>query len=312
MVQTALKPLSKREESDVGADDAERDGVLKRFKLWLRANLRGRNHDNSLKEALEEVLEEHEEEGEQLPHEEQNMLKNVLVFGDLAVKDIMTPRTDIKAVEYNISLEELKEHIIQYRHTRVPVYNDTLDNVKGFIHIKDMVPLLASGSPFNMALILRDLLFVPPSMKLISLLFKMRVAGVHMAIVIDEYGGTDGLITLEDLFEEIVGEIQDEHDEEDQEDKLAWTAQGTCDVDARELIENIEPQLGLKLRAEEDAEYDTLGGLIFHQLGRVPAKAEAIIHKSGARFEILAANARRIEKVRIYAPTKEEAESVSK
>jgi len=286
--------------------DAERDGLLKRFKAWLRVNLRDKPLDNSsLKEALEEVLEEHEEGGGQLPQQEQNMLKNVLEFGDLAVKDIMTPRPDIKAVEYSITLPALKEHIGQHRHTRVPVYNDTLDNIKGFVHLKDLVPLLSGEHPFNMALILRDIVFVPPSMKLINLLFKMRVSGVHMAIVIDEYGGTDGLVTLEDLFEQIVGEIQDEHDEEEREAALAWSPQGTCDVDARTPIETLEPELGLQLLPEhEETEYDTLGGLIFHQLGRVPAKAETMVHASGARFEILAADPRRIQKIRIYAPGK--------
>src|SRR5262249_15860320 len=155
------------------------------------------------------------------------MLRNVLTFSDHSVKDIMTPRTDIKAVEYNVTLDELKSHITQHRHTRIPVYNDTLDNVKGFIHIKDREPLLYGDSPFNMALILRDVIFVAPSMKLIALLVKMRDAGVHMALVVDEYGGTDGLVTLEDLFEEIVGEIQDEHDEDEGQDiVLAWGPQG--------------------------------------------------------------------------------------
>ncbi len=308
MAQASLKtnkPIVPEENDKPRLIDSDRDGLLKRFKSWLRMNLRDRSHDNSLKEALEEVLEEHEEEGEQLPREEQDMLKNVLSFGELAVKDIMTPRSDIKAVEYNISLDDLKADITQHRHTRIPVYNDTLDNIKGFVHIKDLVPLLSGDSPFNMALILREMVFVPPSMKLISLLVKMRVAGVHMAIVIDEYGGTDGLITLEDLFEKIVGEIQDEHDEDEQDGELSWTTQGTCDVDARTLIKKLEPELKLSFLPEgEDASYDTLGGLIFHQLGRVPEKSEMIEHASGARFEILDADPRRIHKVRIYAPVK--------
>jgi CBS domain containing-hemolysin-like protein len=232
------------------------------------------------------------------------MLKNMLSFSDLAVKDIMTPRTEIKAVEYNTTLEELKAHITLHRHTRVPVYNDTLDNVKGFIHIKDLVPLLSGASPFNMALILRDILFVPPSMKLINLLVKMRGAGVHVAMVVDEYGGTDGLVTLEDLFEEIVGDIQDEHDEdEEQEALLAWNAQGYCDVDARMPVEKLEQQLGIRLApVQQVSDYDTLGGLIFYQIGRVPARGEVIAHEGGARFEILSADLRRIHRIRIYRP----------
>jgi CBS domain containing-hemolysin-like protein len=164
------------------------------------------------------------------------------------------------------------------------------------------VPLLSGDSPFNMALILRDLLFVPPSMKLINLLMKMRDAGVHMAIVVDEYGGTDGLVTLEDLFEEIVGDIQDEHDEdEDHELQLSWLPQGYCDVDARIPVEKLE-SLNLKLLPAENADYDSLGGLIFYQIGRIPARGEVIAHESGARFEILSADLRRIHRIRIYRP----------
>ena len=124
--------------------------------------------------------------------------------------------------------------------------------MKGFIHIKDLVPLLSEGSPFNMALILRDILFVPPSMQLVNLLVKMRSAGVHMAMVVDEYGGTDGLVTLEDLFEKIVGDIQDEHDEDEaREDNLAWTAHDTCEVDARIPVDKLQSELGLALGADE-------------------------------------------------------------
>jgi CBS domain containing-hemolysin-like protein len=306
MAQPSVKPKLEEALKPAVESESEQAGLLKRFKGWLRVNLRGRHHDNSLKEALEEVLEEHEEDGEQLPDEEQNMLKNVLEFGDLTVRDIMTPRTDIKAVEYNIGLDELKAHISQHRHTRIPVFNDTLDNVKGFVHIKDLVPLLSGDTPFNMALILRDILFVPPSMKLINLLVDMRKAGVHMAIVVDEYGGTDGLATLEDLFEEIVGDIQDEHDEEE-ENALNWTSQGVCDVDARIPIERLEAELALPLKSVSgETQFDTLGGLIFHQLGRVPGRHEIITHVSGAKFEILAADPRRIQRVRIYAPVKTE------
>ena len=289
-----------QEAASASNTETEGDSITKKFRLWLRANLRGKNHDNSLKEALEEVLEEHEDDDDVMPQEEQEMLKKVLGFGELTVKDIMIPRTDIKAVEYNATLEELKQHLVEYRHTRVPVYNDTLDNIKGFVHIKDLVPLLSSNLPFNMALVLRDVLFVPPSMKLTKLLLQMRENGVHIAIVIDEYGGTDGLVTLEDVFEEIVGEIQDEHDEDEKESALVWNEQGSCDVDARVLIGRIESELGINIESTEAAErdYDTLGGLIFYQLDRVPVSGEKISFNNVV-FEILEADPRRIQKVRI-------------
>lgn len=284
----------------VASNDTTNEGLLKRFKYWLRLNLRGKTNDNSLKEALEEVLEEHEEEGTEAPTEEQVMLKNVITFADRSVHEIMTPRTEIRGVEYNSTLQELNEHIIQYNLTRIPVYNDTLDNIKGFVHVKDLLPYLSNAVPFNIALVLRELLFVPPSMRLISLLVKMREAGVHMAIVIDEYGGTDGLVTLEDLFEEIVGEIQDEHDDEERKSALVWNAQNSCDLDATTRVEKLDEALGLSLMdGAVEHEYDTLGGLIFFMLDRVPLKGEKFEITSSLHCEILSADPRRIHRVRL-------------
>lgn len=292
MAQEQLKP----------SDENDDEGLVARFKSWLYDNLSGSRADNSLKEALEEVLEEHQEETKDLPEEEQNMLRKVINFGELNVSDIMIPRAEIKAVEYTSSLDDLKSHLIKYGHTRVPVYNDTMDNVKGFIHIKDLLPLLSEDEPFNMALILREVLFVPPSMKLTDLLVTMRASGMHIAMVVDEYGGTDGLVTLEDIFEEIVGDIQDEHDEdEDNEPKLVCTPQGYCDVDARIRIDKLEKELAIRFERKDDtADYDTLGGFLFYKLGHVPIAGETIQHGNSVRFEILSANPRLIRKVRIY------------
>ena len=293
MVQEPLKIVN---------TENEEESLVTRFKLWLRTNLGGKHPDSSLKEALEEVLEEHEEErGDELPEEEEKMIKKILNFGEIDVSDIMTPRSDIKAVEYTISFAELKMHLSQYFHTRVPVYNDTLDNIKGFIHTKDLVPILAGESEFNMAFVIRDMLFVPPSMKLIDLLVKMRAASIHIAIVVDEYGGTDGLVTLEDIFEEIVGEIQDEHDEDENRDVLTWTTEGYCDVDARIKIGRLEKELNIAFKnKEQHADYSTLGGFIFYKLGHVPTDGEVIEHDDKARFEIISADPRLIKQVRIY------------
>ena len=294
--------MAQQEDNKISSSETEDVGLFQRFRLWLGSAISGRNLDNSLKQSLKYVLEEHEEDGRKLPPEEQLMLNKVLDFGSLEVRDIMTPRTDIKAVEYTISLEDMRKHLIEYRHTRIPVYNDTLDNIKGFLHIKDLLPLM-SANEFNMALVLRELLFVPPSMMLTNLLVKMRDAGVHMAIVVDEYGGTDGLVTLEDIFEEIVGEIQDEHDEDELEEPLVWTEAGFCDLDARVIIERIEKELEINLSTEddEDADYDTLGGLIFYQTDHVPVSGEIIEYKD-IRFEILSADPRLIKQVRIFKP----------
>jgi magnesium and cobalt transporter len=270
---------------------------------WL-ARLFGHRPDTTLKEALEEAIEEHEEQAqESLAPEEKVMLHNVLAFGDTKVGDIMTPRTDITAVPQDITLEDFKSQLEEQRHTRIPVYEETLDQVLGFLHIKDLLPMLSGSMPFNLKAITRPVLFVPPSMRIIDLLVKMRHASTHMAIVVDEYGGTDGLITMEDLFEEIVGDINDEHDrDEEQQDKITRISDGVYEVGARITIEKMEKELGLNLVTEEkDDEFETLGGLIFFQLGRVPSKGESIPHPpSGVRFEIVDADPRRIRKVRIH------------
>jgi CBS domain containing-hemolysin-like protein len=268
---------------------------------WLRRVL-GPKQEATLKEVLEDVIEEHEEGSqERLAPEEKVMLHNVLSFSDIEVNDIMIQRTDIVAVPLDISQPELKAHIMEERHTRMPVYEGTLDHVRGFIHVKDLLPMFSGDKPYSVTSVMRNLLFVPPSMRIIDLLIKMRHAGSHMAIVVDEYGGTDGLVTMEDLFEEIVGDIQDEHDEaEEPEDKITRISDSVYEVSARIRIEKLEKRLGLNLVTEEkENEFETLGGLIFFQIGRVPAKGEIIPHVSGIRFEIYDADPRRIHKVRI-------------
>jgi len=277
-----------------------RPSLWETFRAWLR-RVAVYRQDASLKETLEEVIEEHEEQTEPLPIEEKRMLYNVLAIGDITVRDIMTPRADIAAVANELTLPALKSHILRHRHTRVPVYKNTFDHMLGFIHVKDLLPMLSGDMGFELKALLRDLLFVPPSMKILDLLVKMRKSGIHMAIVVDEHGGTDGLVTFEDLFEEIVGDIQDEHDAKDEEEAIHRAADRVFEVSSRIQIETLEQQLGLNLVTEEKSdEFDTLGGLIFFQLGRVPAKGEIIPHVSGIKFEILEADARRIHKVRIH------------
>lgn len=271
-------------------------GVCDYFRGWFASK-----QDASLKEALEEVIEEHEEHThEQLPLEERRILRNVLSFGDIKVSDIMTPRSDITAVPMDIDMEGLKNHIIRHRHTRIPVYKDTLDQMQGFIHVKDLLPMLASDIGFEIKAMLRHLLFVPPSMRVIDLLAKMRKSGIHMAVVVDEHGGTDGLVTLVDMFREIVGDIQGEHALDDEDNAIVRISDKIYEVSARIGIDRLEQALGLNLVTEEKAgEFDTLGGFIFFQLGRVPSKGEVVPHVGGARFEIVDADPRRIHKVRI-------------
>lgn len=255
------------------------------------------NKESSFKEAIEEALEEHEEHHSDGNDEEKNLFQNLLKFSELKAKDIMIPRTDIKGIEYTNSLDELKKVLMENEHTRIPVYKETLDNVVGFLHLKDLVSYLGSTKKeFSINKVLRKIMVIPPSKKVIDILLNMRMERVHMAIVVDEYGGTDGLITLEDIFEEIVGDIQDEHDEEEETYNLLWVSEGVWEADARVEVEQLEEAIGYSLRQEED--FETIGGLIFSIAGHVPERGEKIT-SDGLVFEILEAKPRCIKKVKI-------------
>ncbi|MBN8543208.1 MAG: HlyC/CorC family transporter [Alphaproteobacteria bacterium] len=264
---------------------------------WFRHKVVGRA-ENTLKEALEEVLEENSPEMQSISEAEKNLLKNMIHFGELTVHDIMVPRTQILALPKQTSLAELKTHIISIGHTRIPVYAESLDQIEGFIHVKDLFPFVAGAKPFDIAMVMREILFVPPSMKIVDLLVRMRMSGCHIAIVIDEYGGTDGLVTMEDLFEELVGEIQDEHDEDHEELMVEWVGGNIVEVDARVPIIQLEETLNESFRKEGD-EVDTVGGLVFSALGRVPIKGEVLHIHPNFKCEIIAADPRRIRRLRI-------------
>jgi CBS domain containing-hemolysin-like protein len=237
---------------------------------------------------------------------ERKMLVNLLSFGELRVDDVMVPRADIVAVEIGTPLSELAAIFRDAQHSRLPIYRETLDDPVGMVHIKDVLALLvpAAGEPQAGENVLqrlrRDTLFVPPSMRVMDLLIKMQKSRIHMALVIDEYGGTDGLVTIEDLIEEIVGDIEDEHDVEETA-LIAARPDGGFDVNGRIPIEDLEQVLGhsLALPGQEE-EIDTLGGLVFSLVGRVPLRGELISHPGGFEFEILDADPRRVKKVRVH------------
>ncbi len=266
---------------------------------WFREQLGTRN-EGSLKEMIEEALEDVAGESTDISAEEKSLLKNLINFGELSAYDIMIPRSDIMGVHRGVSLAELKQHVITIGHTRVPVYDESLDSIEGFIHVKDLFPHIVSGAPFDISQVIREILFVPPSMRIVDLLLKMRVSGCHIAIVVDEFGGTDGLVTMEDLFEEIVGEIQDEHDGHESEPTMRWLGDHVVEADARTPIEKLEHALAEKLCEEAVGEdIDTLGGLIFSQLGRIPVRGEVLMFKPTLKAEILQADPRRIRLVRV-------------
>jgi len=282
------------------------------FGGWLK-KIFSSGGDATLRESLEDVIEHHDSGEEEFSDEEKSMLFNILDFGDARVETVMVPRADIKAVEETISIGDLMQVFKKADHSRLPVYGETLDDPKGMVHIKDLMGMIVKHSkrktsidsavfdkPLNKTNIMRDLLYVPPSMHAVDLLVKMQATRLHMACVIDEYGGTDGLVTIEDLVEEIVGEIEDEHDS-NSGPHIHEQKDGSFIADARLPIEELEALTGIDfLPEEEDEEVETLGGLVFSEEGRVPVRGELIKHKSGIVFEILQADPRRIKKLRIH------------
>lgn len=253
----------------------------------------------SLEDSVAELIEEHDPQGVHIDEESRMWLHNVLELSDSAVDSIKVPRSDIIAVPDSIVLEDLKKIVIEHEHTRMPVYHDTLDNVLGFVHIKDLIRYIGTDKPFDINAIIHKALFIAPSMKIADLLAKMRVSRVHMAIILDEFGGTDGLVTLEDLMEEIVGEINDEHDELEEEELQVLT-ESSLEASARLDIEKLEARLSTVLHDEAEDDFDTVGGLVVSLSGHVPEQGEIVVHEpSGIVFEVLEADPRRVKRVRV-------------
>jgi len=270
--------------------------------------------------------------------EEREMLLRILRFGALQVEDVMVPRADIIAVDENQPIRELLKTFGAAGVSRVPLYRETLDDARGMVHVKDVLrwmmgdalgrrasegqQLRASAKPpaaadrapapdlsrvdlstsIVSAKLRRPMIFVPPSMPAANLLLRMQSTHTHMALVVDEYGGTDGLVTIEDLVEQIVGDIEDEHDEAEAANIASDAKQGLITA-ARTPVRELEAYLGLKLlKPEDESEIDTLGGLIFSLVGRVPARGELIPHPAGIEFEVLDADRRRVKKLRVHLP----------
>ena len=266
---------------------------------WVRTLTGLGSRDATLRESLEEIFQEHEAADTPVDEQERTMLLNLLNFGELRVEDVMVPRADIIAVSETASLAEVVTAMSDAGHSRLPVYRETLDDVIGMIHVRDLLAFWHDEESFVATHVARAMPFVPPSMPIQNLLRQMRATKLHMALVIDEHGGIDGLVTIEDLVEEIVGEIEDEHDRA-VPPSISQRADGSFDADARLLIEELEPRLGIDLLpSERDEEIDTLGGLVIALAGRVPITGEVIGHEAGLDFEILDADPRRVRSVRI-------------
>ncbi len=287
------------------APDDKPVSLLKR----LGAFMRGDTTTAQIRESLEEVIEESDRHAKDLSAPERQMLSNLLKFGELKVSDVMIPRADIVAVEEDMKLPDFVALFRDVQHSRLPIYRETLDDPIGLVHIKDVIGF-ADAQPDgsfrwkagSVSQFKRDLLFVPPSMPLLDLLLKMQTAHTHLALVIDEYGGTDGLVSIEDIIEEIVGDIADEHDED--EKHVRKLEDGLYLADARVDLDDFREHTGIALAPEDaDQEVDTLGGLVVSLLGRVPQRGEIVTHPSGYEFEVLEADPRRVKRLRVRAPS---------
>jgi magnesium and cobalt transporter len=289
--------LETRTESGTGETEAsERPSGLRR---WLRQMRNGRNGSN-IRETFEELLEQHEERELPIDDRERALLEKVLTIGELTVNDVMVPRADIVAVERHVPVEEVVALMASEAHSRLPVYRATLDDAIGMVHIKDVLASSISEEKHTLSDIVRPVLYVAPSARVLDLLLQMRVARTHMALVVDEYGGICGLITIEDIVEQIVGEIEDEHDVEEGP-QLRALPDGSVRADARVTLEEFEAKVGPFLTPEErEEDIDTLGGLVFSLAGRVPIRGEIIRHEdSGIEFEIHEADPRRIRRINV-------------
>lgn len=280
--------------------------------IWrgLKALIFGPGADQSLRAQLEEAIDEHEDSSESesdssngdLTRIEREMLRNLLHFSEHDVDDVAVPRSDIIALNKDASFDEVVACFSEHGHSRVPVFEGSLDKIIGMVHIKDVFAIIADGvsRPTDWSQLMRQPRFVPESMGVLDLLAEMRQTRTHLAIIIDEYSGTEGLVTIEDLVEEIVGDIEDEHDDEPEVliiaiDEMTWEADARAELD--DIAKTIAPELG---DVEEDV--DTLGGLAFVLAGEVPEAGRILTHDSGWRLEILAADDRRVTRLKLHAP----------
>jgi len=289
----------------------------------LRRRLGPKNTD--LEQSLDTVIESHAEETGTpgLDSDARSMMRNVIGFADMRVKDLMVPRANIVAVDEESTMRELMELFIEANHSRLPVYRESLDDVSGMIHVRDFLSWITSkgmkkkGKTSAAALALpakeldstvkqhsslrHEVLFVPPSMPAPDLLLKMKASHIHLAMVVDEYGGTDGIVSLEDLVEVIIGDISDEHDEDEASSMLSKVDDQTYVANAQVEIARLDEELKVDLLPEDkEDEADTLAGLLFEMAGRVPTRGEIIRHPAGLEFEIIDSDARRIKRVRIH------------
>ena len=237
-------------------------------------------------------------ENELEENDEKNLIKNILDLDDKSVEDIMVPRAEIVAIEKNQNIKEIYSIVENESHSRMPVYESNLDNVLGFLHVKDLLTRLPTNK-FELEDVIRDILYVAPKSPILDLLKRMRSSRIHMGLIVDEFGGVDGLITIEDLVEEIVGEIEDEHDAEDNEILLHKIDDRTILVNASYKIDDLEKYYNIKIDSKNEEEIDSVGGLLFYIANKVPKKNQIYKFKNILQFKVMKASARRIESIEI-------------
>lgn len=274
------------------------------------------SEEEKVLETIEEIMDERVERGDKVlvDPDEIGLVKNLFRLKDVRAGEIRIPTIDIMGISVDASLEELKRVMIEEKFTRLPVFEQTLDNIIGVIHVKDILCAMMEEQEISVKkLMTGSILFVPPSVRALDLLREMQAKKAQMAIIIDEYGGTDGLITLEDLLEEIVGEIEDEHDALDEAPVLHRIGNSVIQADARILLKDLEKLIGPFMTKKEKEEFvDSVGGLVFHLAGRLPRVGEKIEHSSGVVFQVLDVDARHVKKVKITKFNKLKQEKVKR
>ena len=244
---------------------------------------------NKLKESFEKPIDD---------SDENELLRNILKLNDKTVEDVMVPRADIVAISIKDSFQKILDTIDYNSHSRMPIFEDNLDNVMGMIHIKDIISNIEKKD-FKIKEIIRDILYVAPSSPVLDLLKRMRKSKIHLGLVVDEHGGVDGLVTIEDLVEEIVGEIEDEHDAEDNEIKIKKINSKTFIIDTSLSLKELENLIKINLDNEIKEEINSVGGLIYYLAGKIPLVGEKFIYNNQVSFEIISVNQRRIEEVKV-------------
>lgn len=284
------------------ASDGQQPELIRRIR-----GLFNRRAADSLRDRVEELIGTPHDaaaasDARTLDRHERALLSNVLKLRGATANDVMVPRADIIALPVGLTFSQAMSAIQREGHSRYPVYQGHLDDVLGMVHIKDIIAAMGREGDFTLRSVLRKPLFVVPSMPVLDLLLRMRQERMHLALVVDEYGGIDGLVTIEDVVETIVGDIADEHDEEGAP-QIIERGEGVYELDARTPIEDFEEKLGEVLTPEErGADIDTVGGLVFTLAERVPARGEIFSHPSGLEFRVLDADARRIRRLRVRRP----------